>query len=128
VHENPLDRPPHRGQSEQPASEIGIPLYEGGFRPCPTKGQIHAVAVLAHGFAFANPPRRMPFWGLGKLKHAPPDNMHIGQRVAIAGMVVSGSLAVIKDRRRPLGHSTAVVRTDWNRRGDVFASALCCWG
>jgi len=25
----------------------GIPLTRGGFRPCPTKGQLHAVAVLA---------------------------------------------------------------------------------
>ena len=70
----------------------------------------------------------MPFWGLGKLKHAPPDNMHIGQRVAIAGMVVSGSLAVIKIVAGVHGHSTAVVADGLESAGDVFASGFVLLG
>ena len=70
----------------------------------------------------------MPFWGLGKLKHAPPDNMHIGQRVAIAGMMVSGALAVIKIVAGVYGHSTAVVADGMESGGDVFASGFVLLG
>jgi cation diffusion facilitator family transporter len=70
----------------------------------------------------------MPFWGLGKLKHAPPDNMHIGQRVAIAGMVVSGALAIVKIFAGVTGHSTSTVADGLESAGDVFASGFVLLG
>jgi len=50
--------------------------------------------------------------------------MQIGQRVAIAGMVVSGTLAVIKITAGMMGHSTAVVADGLESTADVFASGL----
>ena len=54
--------------------------------------------------------------------------MHIGQRVAIAGMVVSGSLAVVKIVAGVSGHSTAVVADGLESAGDVFASGFVLLG
>jgi cation diffusion facilitator family transporter len=54
--------------------------------------------------------------------------MHIGQRVAIAGMMVSGSLAVIKIVAGVYGHSTAVVADGLESAGDVFASGFVLLG
>ena len=54
--------------------------------------------------------------------------MHIGQRVAIAGMVVSGSLAFIKIFAGVTGHSTAVVADGLESAGDVFASGFVLLG
>jgi cation diffusion facilitator family transporter len=54
--------------------------------------------------------------------------MHIGQRVAIAGMVVSGSLAIVKVLVGLSGHSTAVVADGLESAGDVFASGFVLLG
>jgi len=54
--------------------------------------------------------------------------MHIGQRVAIAGMVVSGSLAIVKIFAGLSGHSTAVVADGLESAGDVFASGFVLLG
>lgn len=54
--------------------------------------------------------------------------MHIGQRVAIAGMVVSGSLAIVKIVAGLSGHSTAVVADGLESAGDVFASGFVLLG
>ena len=54
--------------------------------------------------------------------------MHIGQRVAVAGMVVSGSLAVIKILAGLLGGSTSVVADGFESAGDVFASGFVLLG
>jgi len=54
--------------------------------------------------------------------------MHIGQRVAIAGMVVSGSLAIVKVFAGVSGHSTAVVADGLESAGDVFASGFVLLG
>ena len=54
--------------------------------------------------------------------------MHIGQRVAIAGMVVSGSLAFVKIFAGVSGHSTAVVADGLESAGDVFASGFVLLG
>ena len=48
--------------------------------------------------------------------------MHTGQRIAAAGMVVSGGLAVVKILAGIAGHSTAVVADGLESAGDVFAS------
>lgn len=54
--------------------------------------------------------------------------MQIGQRVAIAGMVVSGALAVIKILSGIWGHSTAVVADGFESAGDVLASGFVLFG
>jgi cation diffusion facilitator family transporter len=54
--------------------------------------------------------------------------MHIGQRVAIAGMVVSGALAIVKIFAGVTGHSTAVVADGLESAGDVFASGFVLLG
>jgi cation diffusion facilitator family transporter len=54
--------------------------------------------------------------------------MHIGQRVAIAGMVVSGALAIVKIVAGLSGHSTAVVADGLESAGDVFASGFVLLG
>jgi len=55
-------------------------------------------------------------------------DMHIGQRVAIAGMVVSGALAIVKVLVGLSGHSTAVVADGLESAGDVFASGFVLLG
>jgi cation diffusion facilitator family transporter len=54
--------------------------------------------------------------------------MHSGQRVAILGMVVSGSLAVAKIAAGLAGHSTAVVADGMESAADVFASGFVLLG
>src|ERR1700755_3337898 len=54
--------------------------------------------------------------------------MQIGQRVAIAGMLVSGVLAVIKIAAGLAGHSTAVVADGFESAGDVLASGFVLFG
>jgi cation diffusion facilitator family transporter len=54
--------------------------------------------------------------------------MQIGQRVAIAGMLVSGALAVIKITAGLAGHSTAVVADGFESAGDVLASGFVLFG
>jgi len=54
--------------------------------------------------------------------------MQIGQRVAIAGMIVSGALAAIKITAGLMGHSTAVVADGLESAGDVFASGIVLLG
>jgi cation diffusion facilitator family transporter len=54
--------------------------------------------------------------------------MQIGQRVAIAGMLVSGALAVIKIAAGLAGHSTAVVADGFESAGDVLASGFVLFG
>jgi cation diffusion facilitator family transporter len=54
--------------------------------------------------------------------------LQIGQRVALAGMVVSGALAVIKITAGLMGHSTAVVADGLESAGDVFASGIVLLG
>ena len=54
--------------------------------------------------------------------------MQIGQRIAIAGMAVSGALAVIKIVAGLMGHSTAVVADGLESAGDVFASGFVLLG
>jgi len=54
--------------------------------------------------------------------------LHIGQRVAIAGMAVSGALAAIKITAGMMGHSHAVVADGLESAGDVFASGIVLLG
>jgi cation diffusion facilitator family transporter len=50
--------------------------------------------------------------------------MQIGQRIAAAGMVVSGGLSVLKIVVGLAGHSTAVIADGLESASDVFASGL----
>jgi divalent metal cation (Fe/Co/Zn/Cd) transporter len=54
--------------------------------------------------------------------------LQIGQRVALAGMAVSGALAAIKITAGLMGHSTAVVADGLESAGDVFASGIVLLG
>ncbi len=54
--------------------------------------------------------------------------METGQRVALAGMVVSGMLAVVKITTGLMGHSTAVVADGLESASDVFASGFVMLG
>src|SRR5438034_2640699 len=54
--------------------------------------------------------------------------MQTGQRIAIAGMAISGALAVIKIVAGVMGHSTAVVADGIESAGDVFASGFVLLG
>jgi cation diffusion facilitator family transporter len=54
--------------------------------------------------------------------------MQIGQRVAAAGMLVSGALAIVKLFAGITGHSTAVVADGLESAGDVFASGFVLLG
>ena len=54
--------------------------------------------------------------------------MQIGQRVALAGMAVSGILAAIKITAGLMGHSAAVVADGLESTGDVFASGIVLLG
>src|SRR5436190_19371882 len=54
--------------------------------------------------------------------------MHVGQRIAIVGMAVSGVLAVIKIAAGIVGHSTAVTADGLESAGDVFASGFVLLG
>ena len=54
--------------------------------------------------------------------------MQIGQRVAVAGMLVSGALAVIKIFAGLAGHSTAVVADGLESAADVIASGFVLFG
>src|SRR5215472_7310545 len=54
--------------------------------------------------------------------------MNSGQRLAIAGMVVSGTLAIVKVACGLLGHSTAVVADGLESGSDVFASGFVLLG
>ncbi len=54
--------------------------------------------------------------------------MQIGQRVALAGMAVSGALAAIKITAGMMGHSTAVVADGLESVGDVFSSGIVLLG
>jgi len=54
--------------------------------------------------------------------------LQIGQRVALAGMVVSGALAAIKITAGLMGHSTAVVADGLESTADVFASGIVLLG
>jgi cation diffusion facilitator family transporter len=54
--------------------------------------------------------------------------MQIGQRVALAGIIVSGALSAVKITAGLMGHSTAVVADGLESAGDVFASGLVLLG
>ena len=54
--------------------------------------------------------------------------MHIGQRVAIAGMVASAVLSGVKIAAGLTGHSTAVVADGLESAGDVFSSGFVLLG
>jgi len=54
--------------------------------------------------------------------------LQIGQRVALAGMAVSGALAAIKITAGLMGHSTAVVADGLESAADVFASGIVLLG
>src|SRR5690242_5417958 len=54
--------------------------------------------------------------------------MQVGQRIAIAGMALSGALAVIKIIAGVMGHSTAVVADGLESAGDVLASGFVLLG
>ncbi len=54
--------------------------------------------------------------------------MEIGQRAALAGMLVSSGLAAIKITAGLMGHSTAVVADGLESVGDVFASGIVLLG
>jgi cation diffusion facilitator family transporter len=54
--------------------------------------------------------------------------MQIGQRVAIAGMLVSGVLALIKIFAGVTGHSAAVLADGFESAGDVLASGFVLFG
>src|SRR5580700_8696847 len=54
--------------------------------------------------------------------------MQTGQRVALAGMAVSGALAAIKITAGLMGHSTAVVADGLESVADVFASGIVLLG
>ena len=55
-------------------------------------------------------------------------SMQIGQRVALAGMIVSGALACIKITAGLMGHSSAVVADGLESTADVFASGIVLLG
>lgn len=55
-------------------------------------------------------------------------SMQIGQRVALAGMIVSGALSAIKITAGLMGHSTAVVADGLESAGDVLASGIVLLG
>ena len=57
VHENPLDRRPTVDKVSNRIGDRYPPYTRVGFRPCPTKGQLHAVAVLVPEMP-ANRPHR----------------------------------------------------------------------
>jgi cation diffusion facilitator family transporter len=54
--------------------------------------------------------------------------MQVGQRIAIAGMAVSGTLAAVKIAAGILGHSTAVTADGLESAADVFASGFVLLG
>jgi cation diffusion facilitator family transporter len=54
--------------------------------------------------------------------------MQTGQRVALAGMIVSGALSVIKITAGLMGHSTAVFADGLESGSDVFASGFVLLG
>jgi len=54
--------------------------------------------------------------------------MQTGQRVAFAGMAVSGTLAVVKILAGLAGNSTSVVADGFESAGDVFASGFVWLG
>jgi cation diffusion facilitator family transporter len=54
--------------------------------------------------------------------------MQIGQRVALAGMLVSGALAAIKITAGLMGHSTSVVADGLESAADIFASGIVFLG
>ena len=54
--------------------------------------------------------------------------MQTGQRIAAAGMAISGALALIKVFAGLAGHSTAVVADGLESAGDVFASGVVFLG
>src|SRR5262249_22979029 len=54
--------------------------------------------------------------------------MQVGQRIAIAGMAVSGALAALKIAAGIFGHSTAVTADGLESAGDVFASGFVLLG
>src|SRR3954470_12834620 len=54
--------------------------------------------------------------------------MSTGQRVAVTGMIVSGSLALVKIYSGIHGHSTAVVADGLESASDVFASGFVLLG
>jgi cation diffusion facilitator family transporter len=54
--------------------------------------------------------------------------MQTGQRVAVAGMAISGALALVKIAAGWIGGSTAVVADGFESTGDVFASAFVLLG
>jgi cation diffusion facilitator family transporter len=54
--------------------------------------------------------------------------MQTGQRVAAAGMLISGTLAIVKIVTGMAGHSTAVVADGLESGSDVFASGLVLLG
>ncbi|MEO8370351.1 MAG: cation diffusion facilitator family transporter [Candidatus Solibacter sp.] len=54
--------------------------------------------------------------------------MQTGQRVAVAGMVISGSLALIKITAGMSGNSTAVVADGFESAADVVASGFVLFG
>lgn len=56
------------------------------------------------------------------------EQMHVGQRVAVTGMAVSGILALLKIFIGLAGHSTSVVADGFESAGDVFASAFVVLG
>jgi cation diffusion facilitator family transporter len=58
----------------------------------------------------------------------PEGQVQVGQRVALLGMAVSGSLAAIKITLGLMGHSSAVVADGLENGGDVFASGLVLLG
>ena len=54
--------------------------------------------------------------------------MQTGQRVALAGMIVSGTLAAIKITVGMMGHSTSVVADGLESGADVFSSGIVFLG
>src|ERR1700760_1191294 len=54
--------------------------------------------------------------------------MNTGQRLAIAGMIASGALAVVKVVFGIRGHSTSVVADGLESASDVFASGFVLLG
>jgi cation diffusion facilitator family transporter len=54
--------------------------------------------------------------------------MHTGQRVALAGMIVSGVLALLKITAGVIGNSTSVVADGLESASDVFASGFVLLG
>jgi len=54
--------------------------------------------------------------------------MQAGQRIAAAGMAITGALALVKIFTGLAGHSTAVVADGMESAGDVFSSGLVLVG